>query len=187
MQTASPAQNEHSHRLDHARSPADELFTSLYADLCRMARREVRRNAAYLDMGTSTLVHETWLSVNARHWLSFESPGQFLAYASRAMRGLMIDRVRARGAQKRGGQMIITSLDTHHAEQVDQPELLERIGEALEALSAVEPELAHVVDLKFFCGFTIPEVANMLGVSERTAQRQWVKARALLHRSLQDD
>ena len=99
---------------------------------------------------------------------------------------LAADRVRARGAQKRGGQMVITSLDTLHAEQISQPELLQDIAEALDELSVLEPELAHVVDLKFFCGFTIAEVANMLGVSERTAQRQWEKARLLLHRALHD-
>ena len=82
--------------------------------------------------------------------------------------------------------MIITSLDTDIAEQVVHPDQLQDIGEALDELAALEPELADVVDLKFFCGFTLGEVANMQGVSERTVQRQWEKARLLLFRTLSE-
>jgi RNA polymerase sigma factor (TIGR02999 family) len=169
---------------DGDQAHAAALFTTLYADLCRLARREVRRNGANDVVGTSTVVHEAWLDMSRRPSLSFDSPGQFLAYAARAMRGLVIDRVRARHAQKRGGGLIITSLDTNNAEQVAQPELLQSIGEALEELSALEPELARVVDLKFFCGFTLAEVATLQGVSERTVQRQWERARMLLYCAL---
>lgn len=169
---------------DDDRARAAELFTTLYADLCRLARREMRRNGAHDMVGTGTVVHEAWLDMSRRPSLSFESSGQFLAYAARAMRGLVIDRMRARHAQKRGGGLIITSLDTNNAEQIEQPEMLESIGEALEELSTLEPELARVVDLKFFCGFTLGEVATMQGVSERTVQRQWEKARLLLYRAV---
>ena len=100
------------------------------------------------------------------------------------MRGLVVDRVRSRHAQKGGGGFVITALDTLNADQVEQPETLEGIGEAMEELEAVDPDLADVVDLKFFCGFTLAEVARMKGVSERTVQRQWEKARLLLHRAL---
>jgi len=103
------------------------------------------------------------------------------------MRGLVVDRVRARHAQKRGGGLVITSLDTENAEQVTQPEELEHISEALDELAVLEPELAHVVDLKFFCGFTLGEVAQMQGVSERTVQRHWEKARLLLFRALREE
>lgn len=171
---------------DDAQGRAAALFTALYADLCRLARRERRRGGASDVVGTSTVVHEAWIDMNRRPSLSFEGPGQFLAYASRTMRGLVIDRVRARHAQKRGGGFSITSLDTHNAEQVEQPELLQNIGDALEELSVLEPELARVVDLKFFCGFTFAEIATMQDVSERTVQRQWEKARMLLYRVLGD-
>jgi RNA polymerase sigma factor (TIGR02999 family) len=171
-------------------SPADDagtsaLFTSLYADLRRLARREVRRNGAQGLLGTSTIVHEAWLEISQRPSLDFEEPGRFLAYASRTMRGLVIDRVRARHAQKRGGGLIITSLDTQSYEQIAQQtgipiDQLEGIAEALEDLATLEPDLAEVVDLKFFCGFTLAEVGRMQGVSERTVQRKWEKARLLL-------
>lgn len=171
---------------DLSRSDADALFTTLYADLCRLARREVRRNGAQEILSTSTLVHEAWLDISRRPSLSFEGSGRFLAYAARTMRGLVIDRIRARHSQKRGGGVVITSLDTHNADQVIQPEFLQGIAEALDELSNLEPELAHVVDLKFFCGFTLAEVATMQGVSERTVQRQWEKARLLLYRALNE-
>src|SRR2546430_735022 len=82
----------------------------------RSARREVRRNGAHDVLGTGTLVHEAWLDISWRPALSFEDRGRFLAYAARTMRGLVIDRVRARHAQKRGGGFVITSLDTESAD-----------------------------------------------------------------------
>ena len=175
---------------DHTAAPegsstaTDSLFESLYDDLRRLARREVRRNGAQHFLGTSTLVHEAWLDISKRPALSFDEPDRFLAYAARAMRGMVIDRVRARYAQKRGGGLVITSLDTLTGEQAAQPEELEGISDALDELAAIEPELARVVDLKFFCGFSLAEVARMQGISERTAQRHWEKARLLLFRAL---
>lgn len=169
---------------DRSPAHADALFESLYDDLRRLARREVWRNGARDFVGTSTLVHEAWLEISRRPSLSFEEPGRFLAYATQTMRGLVIDRVRARHAQKRGGGLDITSLDTHAAEQVLQPVQLQHVSEALDELAAIEPELAQVVDLKFFCGFTLAEVARMLGVSERTAQRHWEKARLMLYQAI---
>ena len=163
--------------------PSDALFEALYVDLCRLARREVRRNGARDKMSTQTVVHEAWLDLSRRSSLAFESDGRFLAYAARAMRGLVIDRVRTRHSQKRGGSLI-TSLDTHDAEQLAQPEFLQELGDALDDLSTLEPELAHVVDLKFFCGFTLAEIAVMQNASERTVQRQWEKARLMLYGTL---
>ena len=184
MTTCTPA----GHGCDGARAgavpPPNELFEALYVDLCRLARREVRRNGASDMLSTHTVVHEAWLNLSRRPSLEFESNGRFLAYASRTMRGLVIDRVRTRNSQKRGGGFVITALDTHHAEQVAQPEFLQDIGDVLDELSVLEPELAHVVDLKFFCGFTLVEIAAMQGVSERTVQRQWEKARLMLYAAL---
>jgi len=161
------------------------LFTTLYDDLCRLARREVRRNGAQDFAGTGTLVHDAWLDIRRRPSLAFDEPGRFLAYAARTVRGLVIDRVRARHAQKRGSGLI-TAFDTQDADRIAEPELPSGIGEALDELAVLEPELAQVVDLKFFCGFTLVEIARMQGTSERTAQRQWEKARLLLYRALSD-
>ena len=122
-----------------ADSSADALFQALYEDLCRLARREVRRNGASDMLSTRTVVHEAWLDISSRPSLAFESNGSFLAYASRAMRGLVIDRLRSRQSVKRGGGFVITSLDTHHADQVAQPEFLQQVGDALDELSTRSP------------------------------------------------
>ena len=162
----------------------DQLFTTLYQQLRRMARREAGRLGPNAPLGATTLLHEAWLEMSQRDALAFPSEGHFMAYAARAMRGLVIDRVRERQAQKRGGGLDITSLDTELAEQCAQPELLTDIDTALEDLAKLEPALAQVVDLKFFCGFSMVEIGALMGTSERTAQRQWEKARTLLYVAL---
>lgn len=167
-----------------APSASDALFAELYHELRRLARREVARFDAGAGSSATTLLHEAWLSMANRPGLAFADRGAFLAYAARAMRHVAIDRARERGAQKRGGGLDITSLDTEIAEQCGQPEDLTRVGDVLDELAALEPALASIVDLKFFCGLTMTEIAALQGVSERTAQRQWEKARLYLFRGL---
>ena len=181
MPTVSPSKEAAS---GQPRAEGDALFEALYDDLRRMARREVWRNGARGFVSTRTLVHEAWLDIRSRTAIDFDEPKQFLAYAAQTMRGLVIDRVRAAQAQKRGGGLSITSLDTNASEQAAQPEDLQHISDALDQLALIEPDLANVVDLKFFCGFTLAEVARMQGVSERTVQRSWQRAKLLLHRSI---
>jgi DNA-directed RNA polymerase specialized sigma24 family protein len=99
---------------------------------------------------------------------------------------LIIDHARSRSAQKRGGQFHITSAGTAVESPADDRELT-RIGEALDELAKTDQSLAEIVDMKFFCGFTFAEIAAMKGISERTAQRQWEKARIYLHRKISMD
>lgn len=168
-------------------SENDSLFATLYGDLHRLARREAARaGAGSAGVSATTLVHEAYLDISQRAALDFPDRGRFLAYAARAMRNIVIDRARASGAQKRGGGLDITSLDTQTPESIAEPTALGDLGAALDELGAIEPELAHVVDLKFFCGFGFAEIASLQGVSERTVQRQWEKARLLLYRALSD-
>lgn len=166
---------------------AQQLFTTLYQQLRRMARRELAKWGPQSALGATTLLHEAYLDISQRDALAFPTQGHFLAYAARAMRGLLIDRVREQQAQKRGGGLDITSLDTECAGQCPQPELLGSIGQALDELATLEPALAQVVDLKFFCGFTMAEIAALQGSSERTVQRQWEKARLMLYHAMQAD
>ena len=169
------------------RPPATDhgaLFASLYTELHRIARREVNRQGASSPVSATTLLHEAYLDLSKRDHLAFPDQAHFLSYAGRAMRGLVIDRVRARHAQRRGGGLDITSLDTDIAEACSQPDQLEALGDALDELATLEPELATVVDLKFFCGFSVAEVAGLQGLAERTVQRRWEKARLMLYRSL---
>jgi len=163
----------------------EELFTVLYRELHRLAQRELR-GRAFVTMSPTTLLHETYLNLSGRTGSVFPDRARFLAYAARAMRGLLIDYVRSRRAQKRGGAFQITSLPTELPAGGAAEEDIEDIGEALEALSAVEPRLAQLVDLKFFCGFSFAEIAQLQGISERTAQRDWDKARILLQKHIRD-
>jgi len=149
-----------------------------------MARRQLAGSAAELTLGTTTLLHGAYLDIAGREGIAFPDRGRFMAYASRAMRGLIIDYVRNRKAQKRGGQFEITSLVTDIVDPSTDHAVLSRIGEALEQLEGVDPLLVQVVDLKFFCGFSFAEIAAMWGQSERTVQRHWEKARIYLHRAL---
>lgn len=167
-----------------ASSASDALFATLYGELHRLARREAARAGPGAAVSATTLLHEAYLDMAQRNALEFPDRSRFLAYAARAMRTVVIDRARAGSAQKRGGGLDITSLDTQTAEAVAEPALLSDIGAALDELAEVEPELANIVDLKFFCGFAVAEIAAMHGVSERTVQRQWEKARLLLFRAL---
>jgi RNA polymerase sigma factor (TIGR02999 family) len=163
---------------------AEALFAALYSELHRLARRELARRGAGPGLGVTTLLHEAYLDMSARAVGSFPDRARFMGYAARVMRGLIIDHARNRRAQKRGGEFEITSLGTEAAEQiVDAPELT-RISDALDELAKVDPSLAQIVDLKFFCGFSFAEIAAMRGVSERTVQRNWEKARIYLHGTL---
>ena len=167
-------------------APTDHsaLFASLYAELHRMARREVRRQGEASPVGATTLLHEAYLALSSRDRLVFPDQAHFLAYAARAMRGLVIDRVRERQADKRGGACDITALDTDMAEACAAPAPLEALGDALDELGRLEPELATVVELKYFCGFSLVEIAGLQSISERTVQRRQEKVRLLLYRAL---
>jgi RNA polymerase sigma factor (TIGR02999 family) len=164
---------------------ADSLFSSLYADLHRMARRELARRGAGMTLGATTLLHEAYLDIAGRDRSAFPDRNRFMAYASRVMRGLIIDYARGRHALKRGGQFEITAMDTEVAGAVPDTAELTRISDALDELAAVDERLAQVVDFKFFCGFSFAEIAAMQNVSERTVQRDWEKARIYLHHALQ--
>lgn len=160
------------------------LFASLYAELRNIARRELRRSGGALAVSATTLLHEAWFKVQQRADAAFPDRNHFLAYASRVMRNLVIDFARQRQAQKRGGAFEITSLPTQIPEQVADVAELERLSGAIDALEALDPKLAELVNLKFFCGLSFVEVAAMRAVSERTVQRDWDKARVLLQRTL---
>jgi RNA polymerase sigma factor (TIGR02999 family) len=161
----------------------EELFTVLYAELHRLAQRQLRRNSS-LTLSPTTLLHETYLDMSSRGSTAFPDRARFLAYASRAMRGLIIDYFRNRSAQKRGGEFQITELPSEMLRGVEVDTELQHLSEAVDALAKIEPRLAQVVDLKFFCGLTFPEIGAALGTSERTVKRDWEKARILLQHEL---
>jgi RNA polymerase sigma factor (TIGR02999 family) len=164
------------------------LFAALYRELHTIAERELRRGGSELTLGTTTLLHEAYLNITRREGVQFATRGQFLAYAARAMRGLMLDYVRRSRAKKRGGEFHITSsgADQAAAPVADSAAELEQLGAALDRLAGLDAKLAQVVDLHFFCGFSFGELAELLVFSERTVYREWRKARLLLNRALQE-
>jgi RNA polymerase sigma factor (TIGR02999 family) len=170
---------------DHA--AADKLFTALYDELHRMARRELARRGAGVTLGATTLLHEAYLDISDRDRAAFPDRNRSMGYTARVMRGLIIDYARRRQAQKRGGLFEITSIQTDLAEAAPDADQLSRLSEALDDLESADARLARIVDLKFFCGFSFGEIAAMVGVSERTVQRDWEKARIYLHRLLRDE
>jgi RNA polymerase sigma factor (TIGR02999 family) len=164
----------------------DALFAILYNELHLLAESHLRRSGSQFTMGTTTLLHEAYLNLNNRERVAFPDRLRFLKYASRAMRGLIIDYVRARRAEKRGGGVTFVNLPANAVAAPAGDSSLELLGQALDELARLDPELAELVDLKFFCGFSFAEIAALRSVSERTVQRDWAKARLLLHDALQE-
>lgn len=168
-------------------SAASSLFETLYAELHRIAQRELSKHAVPMTLGATTLLHEAYLDMAQRDGTGFPDRARFMGYASRVMRGLIIDHVRRRCAQKRGGKFEITSMDADIQDGMSEDRELARISDALDELAKTDSALAELVDLKFFCGFSFIEIAGMRGVTERTVQRQWEKARIYLHRRVSAD
>jgi RNA polymerase sigma factor (TIGR02999 family) len=177
-------------RADEAdRGAADKLFAMLYHELRRLAESNLRRAGSSLTLGTTTLLHEAYLNIAGRENIAFADRPRFLAYASRAMRGLVIDYARSRRAKKRGRQFEITLAgDEPPSDATSQTAAeLERLSDALNELAEIEPALAELVDLHFFCGFSFGEIAGLRQVSERTVYRDWRQARLLLRHALLPD
>ena len=171
------------------REAADKLFAILYHELHRLAESNLRRAGSSLTLGATTLLHEAYLNIAARENIEFADRPRFLAYASRAMRGLIIDYARSRRAKKRGHQFEITLAGNElpSDQAIKDAAELERIGDALDELAEIEPALAELVDLHFFCGFSFCEIAELRQVSERTVYRDWRQARLLLRHALLQD
>jgi len=159
------------------------LFTTLYHELHRVARRQLRADSPGVTLGATTLLHECYLDMAGRA-AAFPDQHRFIAYAAHAMRGLIVDYIRERRALKRGGEFHLTALDTRIAESIPEVDDTVRLSEAVDRLLGTDAALAELVELKFFCGFSFAEIATMRGVSERTVQRDWQKARLLLHSEL---
>ena len=166
----------------------ERLFSALYAELHRLAQRHLQRSAG-APISPTTLLHETYLGIVGGEAV-FPDRNRFMGYASRVMRGLIIDFTRQRRAQKRGADFQITQLDSQIAGQAAELEAeqkqLVQLSDALDELAVHDPRLAEVVDLKYFCGFSLTDIAAMRGVALRTVQRDWDKARLFLFREMQE-
>jgi RNA polymerase sigma factor (TIGR02999 family) len=163
----------------------DRLFDFLYADLRELAHARLRRNSSLTLLDTTGLVHESYLRLFGADSIEAGSRSQFLAYAARVMRSIVVDFARRRMAERRGGNAVHVELDTGIAQSADprERELL-RVHEALEELANVDERLVRVVEMRYFAGMTEPEVAAALDLSLRSVSREWQKARMFLAAAL---
>jgi RNA polymerase sigma factor (TIGR02999 family) len=166
-----------------SRIATDALFSTLYGKLLHMAHRELVRHGRGLSVSATTLLHDTYIEITAGEQPLFTDRKSFMVYATRVMRGLLVDRARQQQAQKRGGQFQFVSI-TDVADTLPGQPVFAVVRDALDALATADAKLARLVDLKFFCGFSLVEIAAMRGVSERTVQRDWEKARLYLRLAL---
>jgi RNA polymerase sigma factor (TIGR02999 family) len=176
------------HRVDADRpaaQSADTLFATVYARLKAMAARKINNQRAGITIETTALVHELYLRVCANRELEFNHPSQFFAYAARAMRHLLCDRARDRMRQHAGGdwqRVTLTGTDTQIA--ADSAEQALSLDEALTELERADQRAARVVELRYFAGMTLEQVAELLDLNRRTVDRDWRFARAFLNDKL---
>jgi RNA polymerase sigma factor (TIGR02999 family) len=163
---------------------ADALFAAIYPELRRLARIRLRGGGHQTLLETSSLVSELYLRFAAAERVQIDDRVHFMRWASRAMRSVIVDYVRRRRADRRGGGAERVTLTTGAGAAGDGADEIVRVHEALKDLAAVEPRVAQVVEMRYFAGMTEAEIALALGVTDRTVRRDWEKARLLLRTAL---
>jgi RNA polymerase sigma factor (TIGR02999 family) len=164
----------------------NELFTLLYDELKRGARAQMRKEYAGHTLSATALTHEAWERLAAQTRTQWQNRAHFLGMAALMMRRILVNHAVAKQALKRDVPLVSLTLTEaqHVAAEGESPELL-RVHEALLAFEQVDARAAQVVELKFFGGLEIEEIAELLALSPATVKRDWALARAWLHRELQ--
>ena len=168
------------------RAALDQVFASLYPDLRRVAHARLRQQGRADAMNTTMLVHESFMRLVGSHGLRLEDRRHFFAYAAKTMRNIIIDAAREHQAERHGGGAEHVTLEDDALQIADRSasdELL-RVNDALLELEALDPELAQLVEMRYFGGYSEQEIAEHQGVTERTVRRRWDKARAWLYVAL---
>jgi RNA polymerase sigma factor (TIGR02999 family) len=172
------------------RDALDQVFESLYPDLRRVARARLHQQGRPESLNTTSLVHESFMRLAATASLRLEDRKHFFAYAAKTMRSVIIDTAREHLADRRGGGAEHVTLGGTAALQVADnsgaSDDLLRVNDALQQLEALDPELAELVEMRYFGGYSEAEIAELKGVNERTVRRHWDKARAWLFVALGD-
>lgn len=163
----------------------NRLFEVLYDDLRLMARAKLRRSAPMTVLDTTALVHESYLRFLRTGDLRVEDRPHFLAYAARVMRSIVVDLIRSRLTDRHGGNALHVTLNTDISDSasVREDEVI-MVNDALDELATIDPRLVKVVEMRYFAGMSEDEIAESLGVSVRTVERDWEKARLFLYRAL---
>lgn len=174
---------DQSYGLPHDREALDALFSATYEELRRLAA-SVKRSDALATISPTTLVDEAWLKLSASPPGAVFSRLHFRRIAARAMRQVLVEAARRRGAERRGGGTLIVTFDDGVQRTDTRADQLIALDEALDVLASMNPRQAEMIEMRFFSGLDIPETARLLGVSEATVQRDWRAARAWLARQL---
>lgn len=167
-----------------AGGPVDEVFTALYQELKRSARAQLRHESAAHTLSATALTHEAWFRLAEQTRTQWQSRSHFIGVAAIMMRRILVNHAVAKQAAKR--EAMLVSLDLTEVGQLGQDvdgNVLQ-VHEALLAFEAIDPRAAKVVELKFFGGLEIEEIAELLSISSATVKRDWTMARAWLHRAL---
>ncbi|HTE41588.1 MAG TPA: ECF-type sigma factor [Steroidobacteraceae bacterium] len=174
--------------LDRARAgdgrARDDFFARVYAELDQLAKRKLAHQSQMTMLDAPGLVHEVYLRIAQHEDLPGQDRRSFLAYASRVMRSVIIDYVRTRKAQRHGGGQQLLTLNTGVANLNFSEPQLESLGDALESLESIDERAHRVVEMRYFGGMEIEEIAEFLAISPATVKRDWNKARAFLLHSM---
>jgi RNA polymerase sigma factor (TIGR02999 family) len=165
----------------------DRLYQALYKELRRLAHSRLKRGSQITLLDTTVLVHESYLRLAQGNASDLSDRNQFLAYAAQVMRSIVVDFARRRAAKRRGSEVERVTLSNAVADSVaaTDPQIV-RLDEALNELTAVNERMVRIVEMRFFVGLTEKEVAEAMGVNERTVRREWEKARLILRSALAD-
>ncbi len=163
---------------------AEELLPLVYAELRRLAAQKMARQLPGQTLQATALVHEAWLKIAGNAQASWNGRQHFFRSAAEAMRQVLVDRARAKQRQKRGADPQRVNLDEVVLATNAEPETLLLVDEALQALERQQPDKAELVKLRFYVGLSVPEIAQTLGVSEKTVKRHWIHARAWLFKEI---
>lgn len=163
---------------------ADELYRAVYERLRSMARGRLRGGVPGQTLGATALVHEAWVRLVDRTAADWNDRNHFFAVAATAMRQIIVDEARRKVSQKRGGDKHLVALDDERVGVARSLVDVIDVDEALRHLEQIDERLCRVVEMRFFAGYSVEEIAEALGSSTRTIKRDWRKARALLHRDL---
>jgi RNA polymerase sigma factor (TIGR02999 family) len=160
---------------------AEKYFPLLYDELRRLARSRLASGGRNTVLDTHALLHESFLRLQNAGHAALNDREHFLAYAATTMRSIVVDHLRRRRALRRGGDISIVTLNTVVANELgsSEDEVLD-IHDALETLGQVEPRLVQVVEMRYFAGLSEVEIAQALGITDRTVRRDWERARLLL-------
>ncbi len=164
---------------------AEQLLPLVYDELRKLAAQKLAQERPGQTLQATALVHEAYLRLvdreQAQHW---NSQGHFFAAAAEAMRRILVDQARRKQSRKHGGEFVRRDLDALEVSFPEIPEDLVALDEALNKLAALDKSAAELVHLRFFAGLPLPEAAQLLGISPRTADRLWAYARAWLHQEI---